>query len=617
MQQVTKRQMQVLLYLLENPEPVTTQVLSNLQNVSVRTIKYDLVSIREWLQERKHDLNSKRSQGVWLVLNDSERIKLKSELMEVDRLELFADQALRVDRLCIHLLLTNEAITAFELAERFSVSKDTIMNDLEVLEKRLVKHKIDLARLSRKGFLITGSEQQIRLMIEEILQKDLTDYDIYKIMDLLLHGEKREGYEFYSAQDTAFHKVFNEVLLEMRQLLKRIDTAELNYSEVLNMLIRVTIATVRLQNEYTIGRYKLLTDQKEQEELSYLLMRCVFEKYHLPLFEDEYRYIYSDTFDNDLQQDVMALTENIIQKVSKKIAYSFDLDPQLLTNLYAHLSMRLTRKQKFVNEYNPFKDDIKEKYPELFEAIEEVVHQEIPGRNLLLNDSFVAYIALHFLVSYEKEVELRSVRAVYICSTGLGVTSLIKQKISEELSNIEIAAFASVLNAQEVIKQKDPELVISIFPIEVHDREFIKVQPLPTEQDLKKIQAAVKQLLQQSPKKGEKKLSLAPATNKRPLEEFSKELILQAYTIYEKLLTMFREQLKEEYREAFLLHVFLMIHRITFDQQYVMEGNNSEAFITEEALYSKPIQELFAAHDLMINQSEINALFAYIKGGSE
>ncbi|MFS0952708.1 hypothetical protein ACFC3A_14085, partial [Enterococcus thailandicus] len=91
-------------------------------------------------------------------------------------------------------------------------------------------------------------------------------------------------------------------------------------------------------------------------------------------------------------------------------------------------------------------------------------------QNILINDSFVAYIALHFLVSYEREEDLRSVRAVYICSTGLGVTSLIKQKINEELNNITIVAFASVLNAQEMIATKDPDLVISIFPINGRDK---------------------------------------------------------------------------------------------------------------------------------------------------
>jgi transcriptional antiterminator len=144
MQQITKRQIQVLLQLLEDSQPVTTKELAAQQNVSVRTIKYYLDTIRLWLKARNQDLTSKRSQGVWLTLSDSERIKLKSELMDVDRLELYADQTLRLDRLSIFLMLTNQAITSFELAERLMVSKDTVLNDLEVLEKRLTDQGMTL-----------------------------------------------------------------------------------------------------------------------------------------------------------------------------------------------------------------------------------------------------------------------------------------------------------------------------------------------------------------------------------------------------------------------------------------------------------------------------------------
>ena len=40
--------------------------------------------------------------------------------------------------------------------------------------------------------------------------------------------------------------------------------------------------------------------------------------------------------------------------------------------------MRLSQEGKnFVNEYNPFKEDIKQKYPELFAAINQAALQEI------------------------------------------------------------------------------------------------------------------------------------------------------------------------------------------------------------------------------------------------
>lgn len=618
MQQLTKRESQILIYLLEVTESVTIKNLAEKENVSVRTIKYDLDNIRDWLTERKQELHSKRSQGIWLSVSDSDRIKLKSELMDVNRLELFADQSLRMNRLLIMLLVTKEAITGLKLANSLDVSKDTIMNDLDVLENNELKDGLTLNRQARKGFWITGEERLVRLTIEEILQKDFTDYDIYKLMALLLNGRETEYFEMYSAMATPIQDVFNQVISCMRNLLEEENLEELNYAELLNILIRVTIATVRLRNESTIGRYQLIAEQElDKNDLSYRVMHQVFDYYQLPLFEDEYHYIYSDTFDTIHQQDVMKLVENVIYKVSKKNNYPFYQDPQLLTNLYAHLSMRLSRKKKFANEYNPFKEDIKQKYPELFDAINEAVIQEISGQNILINDSFVAYIALHFLVSYERE-ELRSVRAVYICSTGLGVTSLIKQKINEELNNITIVAFASVLNAQEVIAEKDPDIVISIFPISGVDRPFVKVHPLPTEQDLQKIQQVIKEILDVTTQRKGYHMNLnEPHINKSTLEDFSKELILKSYTVYERLLVILETDLIQEYREAFLLHVFLMIHRITFDQQYLAKGSQVDQIISEKEELVGKIEAVFAENNLEINKSEISALFSYIKKESQ
>lgn len=173
MQQLTKRESQLLIYLLEMTEPVTIKQLAEKESVSVRTIKYDLDDIRDWLIERNQELHSKRSQGIWLSVSDSDRIKLKSELMDVNRLELFADQGLRINRLLIMLLVTKEAITALKLANALEVSKDTIMNDLDELEHHFLKEGLVLNRQTRKGFWITGKERLVRLTIEEILQKSL------------------------------------------------------------------------------------------------------------------------------------------------------------------------------------------------------------------------------------------------------------------------------------------------------------------------------------------------------------------------------------------------------------------------------------------------------------
>lgn len=612
MQQLSKREIRILLQLLDMEGSITTKELAENHQVSVRTIKYDLDHIRDWLKERQLTVNSKRNKGIWLELNDSKRLELKNELMSVERFELYPDQEIRLGRLILILLLVKSPLTSQELADKLDVSKNTVINDIDHLETALAEYQVTLQRQNRQGFSLKGSEKRLRLVMEYVCQQQVTDYDINQIMSRLLHGERRVP-DLFSKFDADLQEVYQQVLVATSELLHQKSLEAFNYAEILSMTLRVAIAVVRMQNGFTMARYKLLTNQQllaEQEELPYLLMKAVFEAYELPLLEDEYFYIYSDAFEKSEEQDILLLTESIIQTVSQEMGMPFMKDTQLFTDLFAHLSLRLSRKQKFINEYNPFLDDIKAKYPKLFAAIKKASQEQIDGSALLINDSFIAYIALHFLVSYEKEQERKAVRIVYVCSTGLGVTNLIQQRVTEELHNVEIASFASILNAKEIIAEKDPDLVVSIFPIEGLDKRFIKVHPLPTEKDIQQIREEVKKILDQE----HHRPRLVPrktAADHQSAENLSRDVIVKGYIVYEGLLQLFGLQLTQEYKEAFLLHVFLMVHRIIFQQQYESGGNVATQVLLEQKELVGKIETLFSDNDLSINRAEISALLNY------
>lgn len=617
MQQLSKREIKVLLQLLDTEESLTTRELAETHAVSIRTVKYDLDRIRAWLKERDQVVSSRRSKGIWLDLSDSRRLELKNELMDTERFELYPDQKMRLSRLFLILLLTNEHVTSKALADQLEVSKNTVLSDLDHLEKRLLRHQLRLDRQNRQGFLIKGPEKMLRLAMEKVCQKNFTEYDIYQIMACLLNTAKPQQ-KYFAAVNQEFQALYDEVLQEMGDLLACRKLEEFNYAEILAMTLRVAISAARMKNGFTMDRYKLLANQallSEKKELPFLLMKALFERFELPLLEDEYLYIYSDAFEKNDEQDVLHLTRRLIEDVSCAMELPFVKDTQLATNLFAHLSLRLSRKQKFINEYNPFSDDIKAKYPKLFAAIKQTSTKNIDGSALLINDSFIAYIALHFLVSYEKQQEKGAVRVVYVCSTGLGVTNLIQQRISEEVNNIEIASFASVLNAQEVIAQKDPDLVISIFPLEERKRPVIKVHPLPTPEDMEQIKETVHKIAAQVGRKPR----LVPRKTKsdtQSIEAQSRDVIVKGYVIYEELKKIFEGQLERHYQEAFLLHVFLMVHRITFDQQYENEGNVAADTLLAEAELVEKIETLFAESELAINRAEISALLIYIQEGA-
>ena len=89
-------------------------------------------------------------------------------------------------------------------------------------------------------------------------------------MALLLNGRETECFEMYSAKETPLQEVFNQVIIRMRHLLESENLEKLNYAELLNILIRVTIATVRLRKEATIGRYQLIPEHEIEKKRSFV-----------------------------------------------------------------------------------------------------------------------------------------------------------------------------------------------------------------------------------------------------------------------------------------------------------------------------------------------------------
>lgn len=615
---LSKRAINILLMLLDLEGSITTQELAENFTVSVRTIKYDLEDIRAWFEQHDETLYSKRNKGIWLDLPDSKRLLLKNEIIDVDRFETYPDQKRRVNVLIFQLLSVKGYLTAQQLADELLVSRNTIVSDLEQVERLLQAYDLTLIRQARQGFTISGEESNVRLLMEFITQKELTEYDIYQIMNYVTKtkgAEKIPKIKFGSG--TLFQGCYRSALKKMRNLINPLDQNQFDYAEILSITLRVAIAAARMQMAHTIGTYRVLSQKtrfEQRNEVPLLLLQEVFERYDLPLLADEYFYIYSDLFGTHQRQDMVQLTKQVIESVSKELNYPFVNDRQLFTNLFAHLSLRFTKKHLFINEYNPFSEEIKGKHPALFLAIQSACKQLIQRSVLLVNDSFCAYIALHFLAAQERQQqEAKVVRIVYVCSTGLGVTSLIEQKILEEVPN---AGFASVLNATEVIQAEKPDLVLSIFPIEEMTYPFIKVSPLLTDTDLSLIREEVdKILLGKRQGKGTARSTKSDVIEKNERIQ-SQDLLVKAYIIYEELKRMFQTKLLSEYQEAFLLHVLLMTHRITFNKQYEEIPCNREVS-HERQEEIRQIECLFAKNELPVNHAEISALLNYLEQPKE
>ncbi|EPH95150.1 PRD domain protein [Enterococcus faecalis 13-SD-W-01] len=608
MMRLTKREIQLLLKLLDSEQSCTTKELAETFQVSIRTIKYDLDSIRLWLKPKKINLCAQRNKGFWFEISKEERAKQKHELLEKWRFEVYPSSNKRIEQIVLHLLLTEGVTTIAQLADQLEVSKNTIISDLEKVRHFVKSHHLSLKSQSGQGIWLEGEEKQCRFLMDHLLHQNLTEYDIYQIMDSLNFPDKTL---LSIGTNSSFYEIYQVVVQKAAQIMEK-DKPPFDYTELLALTFRMTIAICRLRINSSIGSFSVMKEKQDflkGTNLPFQLMKTVFTHFGFPLLKDEYDYLCTDLTKETQQQDILKLTKNLIQTVSDDLDIPFSEDEQLKLNLFAHLSLYAARAHHYMNEYNPFTEEIKQRHPQLFEAIRKASGSCLKQTYYLVNDSFISYIALHFLVSIEKRQTTKgTVKVVYVCSTGLGVTSLIQKKFSEEIPQIEIVRFASVLNADQVIAEYLPDIVISIFPLEEKNGcPVVKVNAIPTEKDIKKIKelSAIKQPTR-------KKKTTIPLISETNAAELSCEIIMKGYLVYEGLTTIFGQQLSEEYKEAFLFHLLLMIHRLFFDQQYQLEGANNFERKVDPLLIQK-VERFFEENGLPINQAELSALFNYIQ----
>lgn len=607
--QLSKRELDILLKFIESNDYISITEIADREHVSERSIKYDLNNIKSWLATKEIHLQSVRNKGMKLAITDKQRQAIRNELLETERVERILSQKDRINIIIYQLCMSDKVISMNDLADILQVSINTIVNDVEKTEDLLEKFKIKLERTPGQGMSINGAEKEIRMIMEYLANSYLTEYDIYSFTNQLLQLSDSVSPILLFDERSGLKDIYQTVITKVAKLNQQGQLKDYNYVDLLALVIKLTISVSRLKIGHSIGGFNLMPRDAQDNIL--ILMEEIFSEYNFPIFKDEYRYLSND-LDHETVEDLLKLTDQIIQLVSQKMNLPFDLDEQLRINLNAHLTLSFSKKRIYVNEYNPYVKDVRELNPKLFNTVSRVCKQVFKSLNIPVTNSFVSYIVLHFLASIENQKQTTErIRAVYVCSTGLGVTTLIQRKIEEEISNIEIVCFSSVLDVYEVVKKEKPDLVISIFPLDYLPCEVIKVNALPSKEDIQNIKNTIRKIKKHSITNHSSR-SFQPRRNIH-LEELSKEIILNGYRLFEELKESDSLTIREGYEDALLLHILLLAHRIAFNHQY--EDNQSvdvnKELLAREYVVRK-IEELFSNNNLVINKMEIIALLQYI-----
>ncbi|WP_256865461.1 PRD domain-containing protein [Paenibacillus sp. 32352] len=632
---LSTRSRMLLKKMLLDPAPLRVKELADQFNVSERTIKYDLETIRVWLQEQEIFMRSNPSKGIWIECDESERTGLLSKL-EASGSHVFVNQHERARGIILDLLLSDKHITIGEMVKKNDVSRNTILSDLAIAEAFFRDWQLLLER-SRFGIRLIGTERQRRTVLEKVIHDLLDGNDMLQIVQGVAQQQK-----------PALH--FNKVLARFLEPVQDLDAL----FEALSRIVRETEAEigVLLSDRVIIGVFIRLciviqrqrqqgefveNEARSQEHVSehslsiFRIFRRVLsmlpEHETISLTDDDVWFVslqaigMAAPFPYEVSKgeglpDVYTITHDMIRHVMEQMRFPFSEDQELFNNLLAHMSDKLTKHSYGVVEPNPLLKEIMHSYRTMFDYVKQACSDVLGPIGIQLTDPDIAFIVLHFQTAYERKAEQQKWKALIVCGTGRGTSKWLMTIIENEIKHLQFAASCSVMDVEKVLEQVPVDLVISILPVNVNV-PVVVIHSIPGKRDFQAIQAQLNQL-------GSTK-ARASARNtaglRRPerlaydagqLENMVQDIIYTGYDLSREVIAHFRDYLSDERAEGLTLHLLFMVNRLHFGTAYTQYGESPLLGIKAMAL-KEELNIVLQRKNVSATEGELHAILRYFE----
>lgn len=471
---VKGRMLTVIKYLEKHRETEFRQIAEGI-NATTRMIRYDIDKINDELSLQKLPLIEKLPKGkikvpdnldLSIFLEDNEFIFLPKERIEILRLIILFDiENLNIRKLC----------------EILQVSRRSIQNDIEEVQKELAKDKIYL-EYNKKYLLREESaeksyeirSQEIRKHIKILYKTHLTTtYEayiknrIYKIFlsvdldELFLWIDgllKKTGWIF---SDQSFKWYVANICTFTWYMIKEKDLPEKEWGKT------GEIGDSLKDYEKCIGK---ILDQKQSEILA------GFEKY-------TNKYVHLEVTDNLMNIDDLA--EMLINQMKETLKVDFDQDGILLKGLLNHLGPMIDRIRGNVQLHDDVSQFIPEKYQYVYSALKEILKTDILLTHLTENEEI--YLAIYFIGSVRRMQKNSYMNVLLICGYGYGTTAVVKDAllnsyqvfVKKSISAYQVKSFKEWADVDVVISTVDVELPV--------DKPFARVNVIFNQDDYIKL----------------------------------------------------------------------------------------------------------------------------------
>ena len=447
------RILEIVRILLQQSDYITIQTITQILQVSNKTIRNDLMLVDEYLKESSLTLSKKTGAGVRIQGDEEAKLRLLKEISQKSRQKTDYSPQARKIYLGLRIVNCEENCRIYELASELYVSRATIHKDLLALSEMLPPYRLGLIRKNNNGISIEGKERHLRDFMFDLMLEDNGYSKFVKIIKNADYPCENDFiFEALDYTDTDIHRLVQLIIHSGNNYINC-----LPFDSLVPALLRIFIIMVRNLDDHIVSLSTAFMQDLQSQPLypeSRHLALILEEEYQLHFSEEEIRYIQihflslqnKNGIPKDEQQDARMLGTELLHYWEGIFHRPFSEDKDFLESLVAHLGPALTRYRHGISIKNPMMPEIRAYYQNTFQIVKksmELLHDRYPYD---LIDDELGYITIHLAAALERTKQ--PLKTILVCHGGSGASNLLSRKLTAQLSEIEIVSQESFLSIQ-------------------------------------------------------------------------------------------------------------------------------------------------------------------------
>lgn len=448
---------------------------------SERAVRYDVDSINDELSFQKLPCIEKYSKGMLFVPD-----KLDLSVLCSDQEYIYSNR----DRLSIirmNVLFDIKHFNLRKLSEKMQISRRSIQNDVEEVQKQLKEDGIEL--VYDKKYQIQGDGLKLY---------NLRGKEIKKYVDILTDNQSKNTFEKDICQmieDMVKPTPISEILQWVDRTTEEMEWT-LSDDSYKWYVARVVVFSWYLEQNIEIPSELTKNNVKEDNILG---KRVDMLGSILGVEIDENKGLILASFskfinkyvDLDVRQDFISIEDismYMVNEMKKELQVDFISDRILLKGLLNHIGPMLERMKAGVQLNEKEDSFIPDEYSYVYEKLDRIIKKHVILKNL--TDNEIIYLAVYFLGSIRRLQQNQYMTVLLICGFGYGTTAVVKDAL---LNSYQVFVRNSIpVNKVSHYKHWDEiDLVISTVKVDLPvNKKVVNVNVVFTNEDYIKLDLA-------------------------------------------------------------------------------------------------------------------------------